>query len=144
MATLFGSQLSGQLKDELNSQQPLRPKVIPSRRIESRQPEMPDTASSELASGQFTSQATRKRMERMMRENAARPLFSGSAVRTASWPCFRLLSSRKMLSCIQALAAEVLPHVYTSSAIVQGTVVSELGSKYLLPLGTTRTDNEVK
>ncbi|KAJ7437833.1 Sec63 Brl domain-containing protein [Mycena galericulata] len=33
---------------------------------------------------------------------------------------------------------EVLPHVYTSNPAVQGNVLSQFGSKYMLPLGTVR------
>ncbi|KAF7968884.1 hypothetical protein HWV62_28912 [Athelia sp. TMB] len=43
---------------------------------------------------------------------------------------------------VQQAAPEVLPHVYTSSSIVQGTMLSQFGSKYMLPLGTTRLDRE--
>ncbi|KZP12110.1 Sec63-domain-containing protein [Athelia psychrophila] len=68
----------------------------------------------------LTHAQARKQMEKQFRENAARPLFTGTA---------------------QA-AAEVLPHVYTSSSIVQGAVLSQFGSKYMLPLGTTRVDHE--
>ncbi|KAH9940596.1 Sec63-domain-containing protein [Amylocystis lapponica] len=62
----------------------------------------------------------RKRMEETLRSNAARPLYTGTA---------------------QA-APEILPHVYTSSAIAQGNILSQFGSKYMLPLGTTRLDRE--
>lgn len=43
----------------------------------------------------------------------------------------------------KAPAPEILPHVYTSSATVQGNVLSMFGSKYMLPIGTTREDKEV-
>ncbi|KII95222.1 hypothetical protein PLICRDRAFT_661155 [Plicaturopsis crispa FD-325 SS-3] len=64
----------------------------------------------------------RRRLEKTLRENAARPLFTGTA----------------------GPEAEILPHVYTSSAAgtVQGNVLSQFGSKYMLPLGTTRHDFE--
>ncbi|KAH7916335.1 Sec63-domain-containing protein [Hygrophoropsis aurantiaca] len=65
-------------------------------------------------------QEARRRIEETLRENAARPLFSG----------------------IAQAAPEILPNVYTSSSIVQGNMLSQFGSKYLLPLGTTRHDYE--
>lgn len=37
--------------------------------------------------------------------------------------------------------AEQLQHVYTSAA--QGNVLSHLGTKFLLPIGTTRQDDGV-
>ncbi|KAI0660865.1 Sec63-domain-containing protein [Cubamyces menziesii] len=60
----------------------------------------------------------RRRMEEALRANAERPLFTGTAHD----------------------APEVLPHVYTSAAIVQGNMLSHLGTRYLLPMGTTRRD----
>ncbi|KZT66005.1 Sec63-domain-containing protein [Daedalea quercina L-15889] len=65
-------------------------------------------------------EAARRRMEETLRANAARPLFTGAAQD----------------------APEVLPHVYTSSSMVQGNVLSHLGTQFMLPLGTTRTMNE--
>ncbi|KAF8493511.1 Sec63-domain-containing protein [Gautieria morchelliformis] len=68
----------------------------------------------------FTADDAKKRMEASFRATASRPLFSGTV----------------------SQAPEVLPHVYTSSAAVQGSVMSTLGAKYLLPLGTVREDKE--
>lgn len=62
----------------------------------------------------------KRRMEDAFREAAARPLFSGTNVQ----------------------ATEIPPHVYTSSSTVQGSVLSSTGSKYMLPIGTTREDRE--
>ncbi|KAF7332131.1 hypothetical protein MKEN_00094100 [Mycena kentingensis (nom. inval.)] len=62
----------------------------------------------------------RRRMEETFRHNAARPLFSHTA----------------------EPEPEVLPHIYTSSSIVQGNVLSQFGSRYMLPLGTTREMHE--
>ncbi|KAI0049650.1 Sec63-domain-containing protein [Auriscalpium vulgare] len=62
----------------------------------------------------------RKRMEETFRENASRPLFSAMA----------------------APPPEVLPHVYTSSSAAQGNILSQHGTKYLLPMGTTRRQAE--
>ncbi|KAF8076263.1 Sec63 Brl domain-containing protein [Lyophyllum atratum] len=59
-------------------------------------------------------------MEKNFRENAARPLFSGTAQPTA----------------------EILPHVYSSTLVTQGNVLSQFGSKYMLPLGTVRNMHE--
>ncbi|ESK97545.1 activating signal cointegrator 1 complex subunit 3 [Moniliophthora roreri MCA 2997] len=56
------------------------------------------------------------RMEQKLRENAARPLFSGTVIPEP----------------------ERLPHVYTSSNMSQGNILSHTGSKYLLPIGTDR------
>ncbi|KAF8558857.1 Sec63-domain-containing protein [Imleria badia] len=63
----------------------------------------------------------RRRVEETLKANSARPLFTGTA---------------------QA-APEVLPHVYTSwSNIGGGSILSQYGSKYMLPIGTTRHDYE--
>ncbi|KAK7049628.1 putative steryl acetyl hydrolase mug81 [Paramarasmius palmivorus] len=56
------------------------------------------------------------RMEQKLQENAARPLFSGTAIPEP----------------------ERLPHVYTSSSMSQGNILSHTGQKYMLPLGTER------
>ncbi|OCH90702.1 Sec63-domain-containing protein [Obba rivulosa] len=61
-----------------------------------------------------------RRMEETLRANAARPLFTHDAQE----------------------APEVLPHVYTSSSLVQNNILSQYGTKYMLPLGTTRHDTE--
>ncbi|KAF9469005.1 Sec63 Brl domain-containing protein [Collybia nuda] len=63
----------------------------------------------------------RQRMENRFRENAARPLFSHTTAQAAP---------------------EVFPHVYTSAPMAQGNVLSQFGSKYMLPLGTVRTMHE--
>ncbi|KAK7470778.1 putative steryl acetyl hydrolase mug81 [Stygiomarasmius scandens] len=68
----------------------------------------------------LSSEHARQRMEQKFRDNAARPLFSGNA----------------------QPEAEDLPHVYTSSSI-SGNVLSHLGTKYMLPIGTTRETQEV-
>ncbi|TBU58370.1 Sec63-domain-containing protein [Dichomitus squalens] len=62
----------------------------------------------------------RRRMEETLRANAERPLFSGTA----------------------HTAPEVLPHVYTSSSIMQGNMLSHTGQRYMLPIGTTRVAHE--
>ncbi|KAJ7904375.1 Sec63-domain-containing protein [Mycena olivaceomarginata] len=62
----------------------------------------------------------RRRMEETLRKNAARPLFSGTA----------------------EAAPEILPHVYSSTPMAQGNVLSQFGSKYMLPLGTVRQMSE--
>ncbi|KAI0352820.1 Sec63-domain-containing protein [Trametes cingulata] len=62
----------------------------------------------------------RRRMEETLRANAERPLFTGTAHD----------------------APEVLPHVYTSASVVQGNMLSHLGTRYMLPLGTTRRETE--
>ncbi|KAF8592674.1 Sec63-domain-containing protein [Ramaria rubella] len=68
----------------------------------------------------FTADDAKRRLEASLRAAAARPLFTGIAPE----------------------ASEVLPHVYTSSSMVQGNVLSTFGTKYLLPMGTTRYDRE--
>ena len=40
-------------------------------------------------------------------------------------------------------AEEVYPHVYSSSGPSQGSIVSQSGSKYMLPIGTDRQVYEV-
>ncbi|KAJ7283771.1 Sec63-domain-containing protein [Mycena rebaudengoi] len=69
-----------------------------------------------LQATSLSEEDARKRMEESFRQNAARPLFTGTAV----------------------TAPEVLPHVYTSTPMSQGNVLSQFGSKYMLPLGTDR------
>ncbi|KAH8118593.1 Sec63-domain-containing protein [Phellopilus nigrolimitatus] len=61
--------------------------------------------------------AAQRRIEETLRANAARPLFTGTAHQTEQ---------------------EVLPHVYTSSAVSQGNVLSDMGTRYLLPVDTER------
>ncbi|TDL29712.1 Sec63-domain-containing protein [Rickenella mellea] len=68
----------------------------------------------------LSSEAARQRLEEDLKANAARPLFTGTAEE----------------------APEILPHVYTSSSFSQGNIISHLGSKYLLPIDTTRTEHE--
>ncbi|KAG2077544.1 Sec63-domain-containing protein [Suillus decipiens] len=65
-------------------------------------------------------QDVRRRLEETLRANASRPLFTGVAQE----------------------APEVLPHVYSSSSMMQSGSLSQFGSKYALPLGTTRHDYE--
>ncbi|KAJ7507670.1 Sec63 Brl domain-containing protein [Mycena galericulata] len=72
-----------------------------------------------VASGLSAADA-RKRMEESFRKNAARPLFTGTG----------------------EAAPEVLPHVYTSNPTAQGNILSQFGSKYMLPLGTVRQTYE--
>ncbi|EIW61251.1 Sec63-domain-containing protein [Trametes versicolor FP-101664 SS1] len=62
----------------------------------------------------------RRRMEETLRANADRPLYTGTAHD----------------------APEALTHVYTSSAMAQGNVLSHLGTRYMLPLGTVRRETE--
>ncbi|KAI0082569.1 Sec63-domain-containing protein [Panus rudis PR-1116 ss-1] len=65
-------------------------------------------------------ESVRRRQEEALRANANRPLWTGTAEQ----------------------APEILPHVYTSTSVVQGNVLSQFGSKYMLPLGTTRRYTE--
>ncbi|KAI0775993.1 Sec63-domain-containing protein [Trametes elegans] len=62
----------------------------------------------------------RRRMEETLRANAERPLFTGTA----------------------RDAPEALPHVYTSASVVQGNMLSHLGTRYMLPIGTVRHEYE--
>ncbi|KAI0068945.1 Sec63-domain-containing protein [Artomyces pyxidatus] len=73
-----------------------------------------------IQSHNLSPEKARKRMEEAFRETASRPLFTGPAT----------------------AAPELLPHVYTSSSVVQGNVLSQFGSKYMLPMGTTRRQEE--
>jgi antiviral helicase SLH1 len=82
-------------------------------------------------------QDVRRRMEETLRANASRPLFTGVAV--SSFCALTWLPAQN----IQQEAPEVLPHVYSSSSMMQGGSLSQFGSKYALPLGTTRHDYEV-
>jgi antiviral helicase SLH1 len=69
----------------------------------------------------MSNQAAKQRIEAQLHANAARPLFSDGP---ESVP-------------------EKLPHVYTSSSLTQNNILSHLGTKYLLPIGTQRTTYEV-
>ncbi|KAH7887857.1 Sec63-domain-containing protein [Phlebopus sp. FC_14] len=65
----------------------------------------------------LASEDARRRVRETLRANANRPLFTGTAQE----------------------AAEDLPHIYTSwSNVGGGSVLSHLGSKYMLPVGTAR------
>lgn len=77
-------------------------------------------SSTGIWSNDLSAESARLRTEKTLRDNAARPLFTG----------------------IAQPEAEVLPHVYTSSSTSQGNVLSHLGSKYMLPVDTIRQDNE--
>ncbi|KAI5119901.1 hypothetical protein M0805_003705 [Coniferiporia weirii] len=61
--------------------------------------------------------AAQRRLEETLRANAARPLFTGTAYQTEQ---------------------ETLPHVYTSSSVSQNNILSDMGTKYLLPVDTVR------
>lgn len=80
----------------------------------------------------------RRRIDETLKANAARPLFTGTAVSFCAlkyWPAANMH---------QQEAAAVLPHVYTSwSNLGGGSVLSQYGSKYMLPIGTTRQDYDV-
>ncbi|KAF7352893.1 putative helicase mug81 [Mycena venus] len=77
-------------------------------------------SNSDPALSGLSAEEARKRMEETFRKNAARPLFSGTA----------------------EAAPEILPHVYSSTPMAQGNVLSQFGSKYMLPLGTVRQAHE--
>ncbi|CAG7848419.1 Putative helicase mug81; AltName: Full=Meiotically up-regulated gene 81 protein [Serendipita indica DSM 11827] len=68
----------------------------------------------------FSEEAVKRRMAETFRNAAERPLFSGTA----------------------HAEAEVLPHVYTSASMTHNHSISTFGTKYLLPLGTTRRYTE--
>ncbi|KIK95504.1 hypothetical protein PAXRUDRAFT_11409 [Paxillus rubicundulus Ve08.2h10] len=75
--------------------------------------------SSTTVSVSLAPQDARRRINETLEANASRPLFTGVAQDTP----------------------EVLPHIYTSwSNVSGGSVLSPYGSKYTLPLGTTRHD----
>ncbi|KAG6911722.1 hypothetical protein DXG01_007972 [Tephrocybe rancida] len=76
--------------------------------------ELEQMSHKESSTHHLSQEDARRRMEQSFRENAARPLFSGTT---------------------QA-APEALPHVYSSSQLSQGNVLSQFGSKYMLPMGT--------
>ncbi|KAI0693550.1 Sec63-domain-containing protein [Cytidiella melzeri] len=69
---------------------------------------------------QLDARSAQQRMEDTLRENASRPLYTG----------------------IAQAAPEQLPHVYTSASMSQGNVLSHVGTKFMLPIGTTRVDHE--
>ncbi|KAJ7591194.1 Sec63-domain-containing protein [Mycena floridula] len=70
----------------------------------------------EPETNELSADSARQRMAQKLRENAARPLFLREA----------------------DAGPEILPHVYTSSSGFQGNVLSAMGSRYTLPLGTER------
>ncbi|KIK65385.1 hypothetical protein GYMLUDRAFT_350494 [Collybiopsis luxurians FD-317 M1] len=80
-----------------------------------------DTETSNGSAGtSFDPKQAQVRMQRQLEENAARPLYTNVA----------------------GPEVEALPHVYTSSSISQGNVLSHLGTRYMLPIGTQRKMNE--
>jgi hypothetical protein len=70
----------------------------------------------------LSQEASQSRLAAQLEANASRPLFSAT----------------------RAPPPEVLPHVYTSSSLVQTNVLSHLGTKYTLPMGTERVKHEVR
>ena len=74
-------------------------------------------------------------MKEKFKAHAAQPLFKGIAVSPS------LSQLVALPGCLaQELEPELLPHVYSSG---QGSVFSQFGSKYALPLGTIRNAYEV-
>ncbi|KAG0709510.1 Sec63-domain-containing protein [Suillus ampliporus] len=88
--------------------------------VENSTAEKAQTAATGTVIASLAPQDVRRRMEETLRANASRPLFTGMAQE----------------------APEVLPHVYSSSSVMQGGSLSQFGSKYALPLGTTRHNYE--
>ncbi|EGO01821.1 hypothetical protein SERLA73DRAFT_120470 [Serpula lacrymans var. lacrymans S7.3] len=77
-------------------------------------------ASSDDKTSSLNLHTARRRMEEVMKANSSRSLFSNTA----------------------QPAPEVLPHVYTSANLDQGSIFSQYGTKYALPLGTLTYDYE--
>lgn len=76
---------------------------------------------------------------KLPRKRCKTNVFGDSSKRLSSsldWPCLSPISQQQ--------AAEVLPHVYSSTSMSQGAVLSQFGSKYMLPIGTTRHDYEAR
>ncbi|KIM68646.1 hypothetical protein SCLCIDRAFT_1208842 [Scleroderma citrinum Foug A] len=75
----------------------------------------------EQSSGNILSpENARLRIEETLKVNASRPLFTGTS----------------------GVTSEVLPHVYTSRTNTGGSILSQFGTKYSLPVGTSRHDYE--
>ncbi|KAF8639907.1 hypothetical protein AX17_001158 [Amanita inopinata Kibby_2008] len=55
---------------------------------------------------------------------------------------YRQSATRHLFSGVQHDTPERLPHIYTTSTLDQGNVLSYLGSKYMLPKDTVRTSHE--
>ncbi|KAM6495763.1 Sec63 Brl domain containing protein [Amanita muscaria] len=68
----------------------------------------------------YTHDQAIKRIETSFRQHAEQPLFKHA----------------------ESDNPEILPHIYTSGTIQQGNVLSHLGSKYALPMGTNRVFHE--
>ncbi|KIY73738.1 Sec63-domain-containing protein [Cylindrobasidium torrendii FP15055 ss-10] len=111
-------ELSGQLTDLLGYDDiELVFSIIPERKSLLSEIEAWRSQPSSSADGlDFSTSSAKQRIEETLRENAARPLFTG----------------------IAGPDAEVFTHVYTSSMMSQGNVLSHLGTKYMLPVGTER------
>lgn len=86
-------------------------------------------------------EAARRRMEEQFRANAERPLFTGTAVRPSHDR--KPFVSYMLKFGPQLPPPEVLPHVYSSSSMAQGNILSHLGTKYMLPIDTKRLMREV-
>ncbi|KAG6817216.1 hypothetical protein H0H87_011574 [Tephrocybe sp. NHM501043] len=82
--------------------------------------ELKSLSNEESTAHHLSQEEARRRMEKQFKENAARPLFSATAQE----------------------APEILPHVYSSTQISQGNVLSQFGSRYMLPIGTVRNLHE--
>lgn len=87
----------------------------------------------------LSAEAAKRRMEKVFRENASKPLFSGFVVRLFPWDLLDTTLQRH-----QYETPDVLPHVYSSSSLSQNSMLSSTGHKYLLPLGTERKYYEVR
>lgn len=88
----------------------------------------------------LTPEEVKRNMEASLRAGVDKPLFTGVAVGQFTFsPC-----SQKLIKYWQAPDAPVYPNVYTSSANNSGNILSSMGSKFMLPLGTTRRETEVK
>jgi antiviral helicase SLH1 len=67
-------------------------------------------------------EAAQRRLAKQLQDNASRPLFTGIAEATP----------------------EILPNVFSSVSAAHGGGLSQFGSRYLLPLGTTRVSHDVR
>jgi antiviral helicase SLH1 len=65
-------------------------------------------------------EAAQRRLAKQLQDNASRPLFTGIAEATP----------------------EILPNVFSSVSVAHGGGLSQFGSRYLLPLGTTRVSHD--
>ncbi|KAI0033767.1 Sec63-domain-containing protein [Vararia minispora EC-137] len=75
-------------------------------------------------------------------DNAINSSLSAADARRRMEEAFRATAERPLFIAEAHAAPQILPHVYTSSSMQQGNILSYTGTKYSLPVGTTRATQD--